>query len=181
MDMAIAEAARELGLARIGVVSSLAPAGNNNHNGSTHFIYRLRQHPPGKAAVAYDHLMVSDNADDASHADLVTVSDFGRVKDRLKKKAKAGVGLEMTVAQARRMDAAGVARWLADVSALAGFCHSSGCQLVLSSGATSRCEMVSGRSFDALLRTCGIDPERHWAGLEKWLESRLSGRRVRVR
>ena len=46
-------------------------------------------------------------------------------------------------------------------------------QFILSSGATSVCELVSGRSFDSLLETCGIDPMSYWNDLDNWLQIRL--------
>ncbi len=123
--------------------------------------------------------MVSDRIDDIQHADLVTVQNFDRARERLKKKIRAGAGLEVQVAPARAMDATAVARWLSQVRNLYRFCRLARCQLVVSSGATSLHRMVSGRSMDALLQECGIDPVRYWAELEMWLESRL-GRRVTI-
>lgn len=77
------------------------------------------------------------------------------------------------------MDARAVAKWLVQIQELYRFCALARCQLVVSSGATSPQDMVSGRSFDALLQECGIEPARYWAELERWLESRLA-RRVTV-
>jgi hypothetical protein len=37
-------------------------------------------------------------------------------------------------------------------------------------------EMVSGPCFDAILKNCGIDPEKHWREINNWLETKLSGR-----
>jgi hypothetical protein len=36
--------------------------------------------------------------------------------------------------------------------------------------------MVSGRSFDSILKICDINPERYWRELELWIESK---RRIR--
>lgn len=139
-------------------------------------ICRLRQKPK---AVKYDYLVVSDSVEDASWADVITIRDLRRVKEKLKKKTRAGLGLEMMISQVRKMDAAGAAKWLADVSDLYSFCQSSRCQFILSSGADSSYSMVSGRCLDAVLETCGIDPEKHWAVMSSWLASRL-GRRVKT-
>ena len=135
-------------------------------------VYRLKkaQESPTK----YPHLVVSDNVDEP--ADIITIRDFRRVKEKLKKKAKKGTGLEVTVALARKMDATGVGKWLEDVKDLYSFCHSSKCQFVISSGAASMHEMVSGPCFDAILKNCGIDPERHWREMDSWLDARLSRR-----
>ena len=121
--------------------------------------------------------MASDSVEE--HADVLTVNDFRRVKEKLKKNVKKGTGLEVVVAPARKMGAAGVGRWFDNIKELHSFCQSSRCQLVLSSGAASMHEMVSGPCLDAMLRNCGIDPQRHWREMDGWLETKLS-RRVSV-
>jgi hypothetical protein len=162
------QAARSLGL-RVAV--------NADNFSDTEIIYRLARPPyePGK----YQYLLVSENVDDAPRVDVLSLKNFARAKDRLKKK-KAGAGIEITVAPARKMDAAGVAKWVSDAGDLYQFCRSSGFQFILSSGADSPAGAVSGQSLDALLKMMGVDPQRHWQDLEKWLESRLE-RRVRRR
>lgn len=133
-------------------------------------IYRLQSPPAGP--VKYQYLVVSDSVEDAQGVDLVAARDFGTAKE----KVKAGTGLEIEIAPARKMDGAGVTKWLAQAQEVYRFCKSSGCQFVLSSGATSPRSMVSGRCFDALLKTCGIDPATHWQELAAWLASRLERR-----
>ncbi len=120
-------------------------------------------------------MLVSENADDAPRVDVLSLKNFARAKERLKKK-KGGAGIEITVAQARKMDAAGVARWVSDARDLYQFCRSSGFQFILSSGADSPTSAVSGQSLDALLKIMGIDPQKHWEEMGEWLESRLERR-----
>lgn len=138
-------------------------------------VYRLKKAPQSPAK--YPYLIVSDSLGEP--ADVLAINDFHRVKEKLKKKVKKGTGLEVVVAPARKMDAVGVGKWLDDIRDLYSFCHSSKCQFILSSGASSMHEMVSGSCFDALLENCGIDPQRHWREMNSWLEARLS-RRVTV-
>jgi len=126
--------------------------------------------------VKYQYLVVSDRIEDVQRADLVLVQNFEKAKEKLKKKVRAGAGLEVQVLQARAMDAKNAAKWLGQVGDLYRFCKLARCQLVLTSGATSQWGMVSGRSFDALLQECGIEPLRYWQELERWLESRLARR-----
>ncbi|HEX6067367.1 MAG TPA: hypothetical protein VFZ05_01080 [Nitrososphaera sp.] len=125
----------------------------------------------------YQYLVVSEKIEDAQRADLVLVQNFEKAKEKLKKKIRAGGGLEVQVAQARLMDAKNMAKWFGQVRELYRFCKLTRCQLVMTSGAASQLGMVSGRSFDALLKECDIEPLRYWQELERWLESRL-GRRV---
>ena len=111
--------------------------------------------------------------------DILMISDFRRFKEKLKKKVKKGTGLEVTIAPARKMDAADVGRWFEGIRELYLFCQSSRCQFILSSGATSMHEMVSGPCLDAILKNCDIDPHSHWREMNSWLQARLS-RRVSV-
>jgi len=138
-------------------------------------IYRLAKVPP--QPVKYQYLTVSD--DPNGSADLLMIKDFRRMQEKLKKKVRKGIGLEVVIAPVRKFDAGAVARWFENVNELHSFCHSSRCQLVLSSGASSMNEMVSGPSLDAILKNCGIDPESHWREMNDWLDSKLS-RRVHV-
>ncbi len=139
-------------------------------------IYRLKKTPD--TPVKYQYLVVSEDIENG-RADMLMISNFRRAKDHLKKKARKGIGLEVMVAPARKMDAIGVAKWFEDLRDLYSFCHSSRCQFVLSSGANSMNEMVSGPCLDAILKNCGIDPQEHWDEMNEWLESRLS-RRVSI-
>jgi len=135
-------------------------------------VYRLKKAPESPAK--YPYLVVSDSVDEP--ADVLTIRDFRRVKEKLKKKAKKGTGFEITVAPARKMDAVTVGKWLEDIKDLYSFCHSSRCQFIISSGAASMHEMVSGPCLDAILKNCGIDPHRHWLEMNSWFEARLSRR-----
>lgn len=139
-------------------------------------VYRLKKAP--ESPVKYPYLVVSDNVDEP--ADVITISDFRRVKEKLKKKTKKGTGLEVMVAPARKMDSIGIGRWLEDIKDLYSFCHSSRCQFVISSGAKSIHEMVSGPCLDAILKNCGIAPQMYWGEMDSWLDARLS-RRVSAR
>lgn len=155
----------------------LRVAANTGDFSDNEIIYRLARppHEPGK----HQYLLVSENPDDAPRVDVLSLKNFARAKERLKKK-KGGAGIEIMISQARKMDAAGVARWISDAKDLYQFCQSSGFQFILSSGADSPASAVSGQSLDALLKMMGVDPQRHWREMNEWLESRLE-RRIRRR
>ncbi len=133
-------------------------------------VYRLRT--PPSYAVNYPYLVVSENP--AERADIITIRDFKKVKNEIKRKLKKGTGLEITVSPARKMDSASLGKWFSNLSDLYKFCHWSRCQLVISSGAASRYEMISGPCLDAILKTAGIEPQNYWNNLTKWLEERLA-------
>jgi hypothetical protein len=142
--------------------------GNTREN----IIYRLKEAP--RSPVKYPYLIVSNDID--RPADALSISDFRKVKERMKVKVKKGTGFEVKIAPARKMNAAGVGKWFEEIKAMYSFCNSSKCQFILSSGATSMHEMVSGPCFDAILKNCGINPERYWREINNWLETKLSER-----
>ncbi len=133
-------------------------------------IYRLRAVPP--TPVKYPYLIVSENIEES--ADILPIRDFRRINKQMKKKIRKGTGLEVTVSPVRKMDASYVGKWFINLARLYAFCHSSRCQFILSSGAGSEYEMVSGPCLDAILESAGIDPESHWQNMGEWLDDRLS-------
>jgi RNase P/RNase MRP subunit p30 len=134
-------------------------------------ICRVRTTP--SLAVNYPYLVVSEDVDEP--ADILMIKDFNKVKKQLKKKVKKGTGLELTINPARKMDGGSVGKWFGNLNDLYALCHSSRYQFILSSGATSEYEMISGPCLDAILKTLGIEPQGHWRSLEKWLEGKLLG------
>jgi hypothetical protein len=160
----ISSRAKALSISRVG-----APFYGEVRDG---VIYRLRNNPA--APVKYPYLTVSDNAD--GPVDVVMIGDLRKVRDRLKKRVKRGTGLEMVVRPARKMNAAALGKWFDSINELYAFCHSSRCQFILSSGAGSAYEMVSGPCLDAILKTADIDPTNHWHKMTQWLDGKLSKR-----
>ncbi len=138
-------------------------------------VYRLKK--AQQSPVKYQCLTVSDSVKEP--AEIIMISDFRGIKERLRKKVKKGTGLEVTIAAARKMNAVDAGRWFDGIRELYLFCQASRYQFILSSGATSMHEMVSGPCFDAILKNCNIDPDRHWREMNRWLDARLS-RRVSV-
>jgi hypothetical protein len=157
-------AARQLGIDRIGVSGEEKVA---------NVIYRLP--PTTKPSYSLPHIVVTGNIDLAHDADLVTITSF-RMKDKLKKRIRKGLGVEFLTNRVRLLDGAGVAKWLEELREAYGFCRSAGCQLVLSSGATAPNEMVSGACYDEILAEINIEPQKYWLDLNKWLDTVLAGK-----
>jgi hypothetical protein len=131
---------------------------------------------PPRSAPKYSYVTVSGDMDDARAADIVTIGNIRGAKDRLKKKSRRGIGLEVLISPVRKLDGPSTARWFQDLYELYAFCKSSGQQLILSSGAESVQEMVAGPCMDAILESCGIDSKRHWSDLNLWLDQKLMAR-----
>lgn len=126
----------------------------------------------------YPYLVVSEKIDElllsSSSIDIFVVTAFKEINDNLKKKVrkKRGIGLEVSLADLRKSDGLQIGKWFNQIRDLYKFCRSSNSQFILSSGANSVMEMVSGRSFDSILRICDIKPEHYWRELGEWIESK---------
>ncbi len=107
-----------------------------------------------------------------SKTDLLTIQDFSRIRDNLKKKVRPHLGLEISIANVRRLDAEAIGRWLSQARSVYRVCKSARCQFIISSGAKSIFEMVSSRTFESILTMLSISPGNYWAELSAWLDSR---------
>jgi RNase P/RNase MRP subunit p30 len=139
-------------------------------------IYRCQRSTKPK----YPFLVTSDKISDlttTSTIDIISLNDmYLRFED--KRRITSGIGLEINVSDLRRADGKYLGKWLAEISSLYKYCKHTGIQFILSSGATSICELISGRCFDSLLKTCEIEPKSYWNELDAWLQSRLLKRRI---
>lgn len=117
----------------------------------------------------YPYLIVSDNAKTLDgKTDLLLIDPFQR-KDTIKSKAKRGLGVEISIAFAKKLNATMVGKWLKEVKSIYEFCKSNDCQFILSSGARSINELVSARSFESILKLIGVSPKNYWNEISEWL------------
>ena len=135
-------------------------------------IYRLWNIP--STQFNHPYLTISEDVDDSS--DLLIVKDFDKIRQKLRRNVKKGTGLEITISPARKLSSTMLGKWFKCISEMYLFCRSTRCQFILSSGAESPYDMVSGPCFDAILKTAGIDPQNHWESMRQWLEGKLSKR-----
>jgi hypothetical protein len=118
------------------------------------------------------YLIVSDNIKALdSKTDLFTIDPF-QSKDGIKRKAKRGLGIELSISSARKLEAHMIARWIRQARAIYEVCNSNKCQFILSSGAYSIYEMVSSRTIESILKFMGITPSNYWEQLSEWLETK---------
>ena len=124
----------------------------------------------------FPYLIVSDNIRSLdSKTDLFIIDPFQR-KDTIKRKVKSGLGIEISIASARKLEAVMAGRWLKEVKSIYEFCQSNNCQFILASGATSINEMISARSFDSILNVIGISPRIYWKEISEWLYAKSKAR-----
>jgi hypothetical protein len=117
----------------------------------------------------YPYLIVSDNIKTLDgKTDLLLIDPFQR-KDTIKSKAKRGLGVEISIAFAKKLNATMVGKWLKEVKSIYEFCKSNDCQFILSSGARSINELVSARSFESILKLIGVSPKNYWNEISEWL------------
>ena len=124
----------------------------------------------------YPYLIVSDNIKTLDgKTDLFLIDPF-QGKDALKRKAKRGLGIEISISPVRKLDANLIARWLKELKSIYIFCQSHDCQFILSSGATSINEMISARSFESILNIVGIAPGTYWRKITEWIYAKTKAR-----
>jgi hypothetical protein len=117
----------------------------------------------------YPYLIVSDNIKTLDgKTDLFLIDPFQR-KDAIKSKAKRGLGVEISIAFAKKLNATMVGKWLKEVKSIYEFCKSNDSQFILSSGARSINELVSARSFESILKLIGVSPKNYWNEISEWL------------
>ena len=135
-------------------------------------IYRIDRKPT--ELTSYPYLVVCKKIEEISISttDILVVDDFKRIEDRLKRSVRKRIGLEVTVSRARKQDGPNIGKWFKQIRNLYKFCKLNDYQFILSSGANSALEMVSGRSFESILKICDIKPENYWKDLTEWLEAK---------
>jgi hypothetical protein len=161
-----------LGLDIIGIESSYS----TNINPVEDIILRMAKKYP--IADYYPYLIVSENIKTLDgKTDLFLIDPFQR-KDEIKRKAKRGLGIEISIAFAKKLDASMAGKWLKEVKTIYEFCKSNNCQFILSSGATSINELVSARSFESILKFIGVSPRNYWIEISEWLCAKNKARWV---
>jgi RNase P/RNase MRP subunit p30 len=136
-------------------------------------IYRINRKPA--ELTSYPYLVVCKKIEEisVSTTDILVVDDFKRIEDGLKRRVRKRIGLEVTVSRARKQDGPNIGKWFRQIRNLYKFCNLNDYQFILSSGANSELEMVSGRSFDSILKICDIKPEQYWWDLAEWIETKF--------
>jgi hypothetical protein len=136
----------------------------------------LRMDKKSPIADYFPYLIVSDNIRSLdSKTDLFLIDPF-QGKDTLKRKVKRGLGIEISIAPARKLDPPLVARWLKELESFYIFCQSNDCQFILSSGATSIDEMISAKTFESILNVVGINPTTYWRKISEWIYAKTRTR-----
>jgi hypothetical protein len=123
-------------------------------------------------------LVVSEDISKIStNTDILAIWDLAKINhSQLKKKIRPTIGFEIFIANARRLNAKDLGRWMSEAKYLYRLCRSTGCQFIISSGAQTIFEMLSARTFESILTILGISPVTYWKNLSDWLASKDSMR-----
>lgn len=125
------------------------------------------------------YLIVTDNMKKLDANTDLFMSDPLQSKDGIKRKAKRGLGIEISVSSARKLEAHMLARWMRQAKFIHEVCNSNKCQFILSSGAYSIHEMVSARTIESILKFIGISATNYWEELSEWLETKNKAKWIR--
>jgi hypothetical protein len=118
------------------------------------------------------YLIVTDNMKKLDANTDLFMSDPLQSKDGIKRKAKRGLGIEISISSARKLEAHMLGRWMRQAKFIHEVCNSNKCQFILSSGAYSIHEMVSARTIESILKFIGISATNYWEELSEWLETK---------
>jgi hypothetical protein len=162
-----------LGLDMVGIDSNYA----------TDSIHRegviLRMERKNSIADYCPYLIVSDNMKTLDVKTDLFMIDPLHSKDVIKRKAKRGLGIEISISSARKLEAHMIGRWMRQAKFIHEVCNSNKCQFILSSGAYSMHEMVSARTIESILKFIGISPTNYWEELSEWLETKNKAKWIR--
>jgi hypothetical protein len=140
-------------------------------------IYRVQQKP---RSYDFQYLVGSEKITDLYSSvdiDIFTLKSY-RLEADVKRKLRTNLGLEVLIADLRRADGRKIGKSFDDLAYVYKYCKSSGSQFILSSGACSVSEMVSGPCLDLILKMCGINPVGYWKDLYEWLQNKCRRRCV---
>ena len=125
------------------------------------------------------YLIVTDNMKKLDANTDLFMSDPLQSKDGIKRKAKRGLGIEISISSARKLEAHMLGRWMRQAKFIHEVCNSNKCQFILSSGAYSIHEMVSARTIESILKFIGISATNYWEELSEGLETKNKAKWIR--
>lgn len=91
---------------------------------------------------------------------------------KLKKLNRKNIGIEIKIREIRKSNSYEVGKWIKSIKEINRFCKLTDNQLIISSGAETNYESISGNTFDSILRILEIEPIKYWTELEKWINTR---------
>lgn len=161
---------------------SIYPTGNqeniksNKINSQVSIIYRLKEKPDKPISVNY--LVILEEVDKLLSSkplqfDIFCLKDYRDYIDvikQLKRLNRREIGIEIKIKDIRNSFYANdIARWIRCIKEVYKFCELNNNQLIISSGANCKFEMIGENSFEAIFKVCDIEPQKYWKALNGWL------------
>lgn len=161
---------------------SISPADNQEHrksnkiNSQVSVIYRLKEIPDKPISVNY--LVILEEVDKLLSSkplqfDIFCLKDYTNYIDvikQLKRLNRREIGIEIKIKDIRNsIYANDIGRWIRCIKEVYKFCELTNNQLIISSGANCKFEMIGENSFEAILKVCDIEPQKYWKALNGWL------------
>lgn len=161
---------------------NICPAANQEHrksnkiNSQVSIIYRLKEKP--EKPISANYLVILEEVDKllslkSVQFDIFCLKDYRDYIDvikQLKKLNRKNIGLEIKLKDIRNSPYANdIGRWIRCIKEGYKFCELTNNQLIISSGANSKFEMIAENSFEAILKVCDIDPQKYWKAINEWL------------
>ena len=101
---------------------------------------------------------------------MTQLNNYKSIIKQLKKLNRINIGIEIKIKDIRNSTSYDVGKWIKSIKEINKFCKLNDNQLIISSGAELNNETISGKTFDAFLGICDIDPNTYWTDLGKWID-----------
>jgi len=107
--------------------------------------------------------------------DIFSLNSWNNYKiilKQLKKLNRKNIGIEIKIREIRNCNSYEIGKWIKSIKEIYKFCKLTHNQFILSSGAETNYETLSGNTFDSLLKVLEIEPIKYWNDLEKWIDTK---------
>jgi hypothetical protein len=98
------------------------------------------------------------------------LNNYKIIIKQLKKLNRRNIGIEIKIKDIRSCNSDEVGKWVKSIKEINKFCKLNDNQLIISSGAETNYETISGNTFESLLGIFDIEPLTYWRELEEWID-----------
>lgn len=142
------------------------------------FILRLRNKPKKLTSFKYLVVLLESETNINSKIPFFDIFSMNKwytykiILRQLKKLNRKNIGIEIKIRHIRNCNSYEIGKWVKSIKEINKFCKLTDNQLIISSGAETNYETISGNTFDSLLKLFNIEPIQYWNELEKWIDTK---------
>ncbi|HEX6647817.1 MAG TPA: hypothetical protein VF047_11610 [Nitrososphaeraceae archaeon] len=142
------------------------------------FILRLRNKPKKLTSFKYLVVLLESETNINSKIPFFDIFSMNKwytykiILRQLKKLNRKNIGIEIKIRHIRNCNSCEIGKWVKSIKEINKFCKLTDNQLIVSSGAETNYETISGNTFDSLLKLFNIEPIQYWNELEKWIDTK---------